>query len=78
MTQGSQDRAASLRRQTRQATIAIVAGFITWMGLAAAGGYFGWPTRFAILIDLAALACLGWALFVLINIRRARRRGEGD
>lgn len=73
----NEERDASLRRQTRQAAIVIVVGFLGWMGFSLAGGALGLPVRFAFLADLAMLAALAWALFVLVNVWRARR-SEGD
>ena len=70
-------RDASLRRQTRQAAIVIIVGFLGWMAFSLFGGAMGLPVRFAFLADLAMLAALAWALFVLINVWRARR-SEGD
>ncbi|QIK40764.1 DUF5337 family protein [Pontivivens nitratireducens] len=73
----NEERNASLKRQTRQASIVIVAGFLGWMAFQLVGGAIGLPVRFAFLADLAMLAALAWALFVLINVWRARR-SEGD
>ena len=73
----NEERNASLKRQTRQASMVIVAGFLGWMAFQLVGGAIGLPVRFAFLADLAMLAALAWALFVLINVWRARR-SEGD
>ena len=72
-----ENRDASLKRQTRQASIVIVVGFLAWMGFQLGGAAMGLPVRLAFLADLAMLAALAWALFVLINVWRVRR-SEGD
>jgi len=73
----NEKRDVSLKRQTRQASIVIIVGFLSWMAFQLLGGVIGLPVRFAFLADLAMLAALAWALFVLINVWRARR-SEGD
>ncbi|SOH95385.1 hypothetical protein SAMN06273572_11059 [Monaibacterium marinum] len=72
-----EERNTSLKRQTRQAAIVIIVGFLGWMGFQLVGGLTGIPVRFAFLADFAMLAALVWALFVLVNVWRARR-SEGD
>jgi hypothetical protein len=49
-----------------------------WMFLSWAGGFYGWPARYAFLIDFLALAAFGWALHVTYRLWRARRAGRGN
>lgn len=60
-------------RQVRQIAVVLVATMVLWMFLSWAGGFYGWPTRFAFLIDFAALAAFAWALIVSVRLWRARR-----
>ncbi|WP_316013975.1 DUF5337 domain-containing protein [Roseobacter sp. HKCCA0434] len=73
----TEEREAQLRRQTRAAAAVIVIGFLGWMGFSLLGAELELPVRFAFLADFAMLAALIWALYVLYNVRRARR-SEGD
>ncbi|MEM7441022.1 MAG: DUF5337 family protein [Pseudomonadota bacterium] len=61
--------------QIRLAAIVIMATMVIWMGASFLGGELGLPTRFAFLIDLAALAAFFWALVVLFF---AWRSGQGN
>jgi predicted MFS family arabinose efflux permease len=61
------------RAQGRLAASVVVATALGWLLLAWAGREFGWPVRYAILIDLAALAAFAWALIVLVRVWRISR-----
>jgi membrane protein implicated in regulation of membrane protease activity len=74
MPQGTPSpRALALARQSRLASLVIAGAMVLWLGGQAAGAYFGWEARFAILFDLAALAALIFALVVTFRVWRARR-----
>lgn len=66
----------SLARQGRIAALVIACAMLFWLGAQWIGGRLGWPARFAILFDLAALAAFFWALVVTWQIWR-KRRDEG-
>lgn len=59
--------------QIRQAAIVIIAAMVLWMGASVFGGYLGLPSRYAFLIDLAALAAFLWAMIVLFRVWRKRQ-----
>jgi predicted branched-subunit amino acid permease len=66
-------------KQTRIASIVIIVAFTSWMGMSWIGGRIGLPTRFAFLIDFAALAALFWAMVVLFWVWRKRQQnGPGN
>ncbi len=60
-------------RQARLVGIVLVATIVLWVGLQWVGAEMGWPPRFALLFDLAALAAFIWALVVTYQIWRKRR-----
>lgn len=60
-------------RQARRAAIVMAATMILWMGAQVVGGEMGWPAKFTLLVDLAALAGFIWALAVTYQIWRKRR-----
>jgi hypothetical protein len=72
------DTDTGLARQARQVAVVLVATAVLWMLLTWAGGLYGWPARFAFLIDLLALAGFAWALIVSLRLWRARRNRSGD
>ena len=51
----------------------MAATMILWMGAQVIGSEMGWAPRFALLIDLAALAGFLWALVTTYQIWRKRR-----
>jgi hypothetical protein len=67
-----------LRIQTRLASIVILVTAISWLGISHIGGVYGWPPKFAILMDFAALAAFGWAIIVLFRVWRKSREDEGN
>ena len=46
---------------------------ILWMGLQVVGGEMGWPVKYTLLFDLAALAGFIWSVAVTYQIWRKRR-----
>jgi Family of unknown function (DUF5337) len=60
-------------RKARLVAVVLIVTMILWMGLQAFGGVMGWNARYAILLDLAALAAFFWALVVTYQIWRTRR-----
>lgn len=63
-----------LARQARLVALVIAGTMVLWIGAQYLGGQLGWPPRFALLIDLFALAGFFWALVVTYRIWRQRRR----
>ena len=63
------------QKQARRAALVILVTFPLWMGISWLGGRMGWDPSYAILADLAAMAAFFWALVVLFQVWRARRRG---
>lgn len=63
------------KRQRLVATVIIVA-VLLWVGAQALGALFNLPVRWVVLMDLAALAALAWALIVLVGVWRLRREKE--
>ncbi len=48
---------------------------VLWLLLGETGRQYGWDGRYALLIDLAALAAYVWALVVAWQLWRKRREG---
>ncbi len=70
-----------LARRARLVAVVLIATMILWVGAQWLGGRLGLAPRFAILLDLAALAGFVWALAVTFQIRRRRnalRRNRGE
>lgn len=60
-------------RQARIAGLVMAVTMLLWLGAQVIGGEMGWQPRFALLVDLAALAAFVWALVVTYRIWRRRR-----
>ncbi len=60
-------------REARMAGIVMAVTMLGWLGAQVVGGEMGWAPRFALLVDLAALAGFVWALVVTYRIWRKRR-----
>lgn len=60
-------------KQARLAAVVMAATMILWMGLQVVGGEMGWPVKYTLLVDLAALAGFIWSLAVTYQIWRRRR-----
>lgn len=67
------DRNDPAKGQIRIAAAVIIVTMLVWMGASFLGGQIGLEPRFAILLDLAALAAFGWAMVVLFWAWRARQ-----
>ncbi|MEM8632659.1 MAG: DUF5337 domain-containing protein [Pseudomonadota bacterium] len=61
-------------RQSRVVAIVIAATILLWIGVQWLGGQLGWPIRYALLFDLAAMAAMIWALVVTWQIWRNRSK----
>jgi hypothetical protein len=72
MTAPLKDQLATAK-QARLAAVVLVATMVLWMGAQVIGGEMGWAPRYALLIDLAALAGFLWALVTTYQIWRKRR-----
>jgi hypothetical protein len=62
-----------LARQARLVALVIAGTMLLWMGAQYVGGEMGWPPKYTLLFDLAALAGFIWALVVTYQIWRKRR-----
>ena len=60
-------------RKSRRVGIVIAVTMALWLAAQWVGGLQGWPARYALLADLAALAAFVWALVVTYQIWRKRR-----
>ncbi|GGE04093.1 hypothetical protein SAMN05421774_101715 [Gemmobacter megaterium] len=65
--------AAAFARQMRVVGAVIAATTVLWLVLGEIGRQYGWDGRYALLIDLAALAAYVWAMFVAWQLWRKRR-----
>ena len=66
----------SQKQQTRDIRLValVIAGtMLLWLGAQVVGADMGWPLRYTLLVDLAALAGFIWALVVTYQIWRKRR-----
>jgi len=63
----------ALARKSRQAALAIAGTMAVWMLLQLIGAEYNWPRKYALLVDLFALAGFIWALTVVFQIWRTRR-----
>jgi hypothetical protein len=59
---GPTEAQARFARQMRVIAIVIAGATVLWLVLGEIGREYGWPPRFALLIDFAALAAYAWAL----------------
>ncbi|WP_407927494.1 DUF5337 domain-containing protein [Fuscibacter oryzae] len=71
MTPGPEQMATA--RQARTAGLVMAGTMVLWLGAQVVGGEMGWPPRFALLVDLLALAGFIWALALTYRIWRKRR-----
>jgi hypothetical protein len=61
-----------LLKSARTIGVVLFLTVVLWMGLQLVGRDMGWPIRFALLIDLAALAGFVWCLVATYRIWRQR------
>lgn len=66
-----------LARQGRIVALVIAATMLVWLLVQWLGPQLGLAGRFALLVDLAALAAFIWAMVVAWQIWRKRRDMEG-
>ncbi len=71
MASGETERA--LARKARSAGLAIAGIMAAYLVLQLIGAEYNWPPKYALLLDLFALAGFIWALAVVFQIWRARR-----
>ena len=60
-------------RLTRRVALVIAGTMVLWLLLQLIGAQYGWPLRYALLVDMAAMAGFIWALIVTYQLWRARR-----
>ena len=60
-------------RDIRLVALVIAGTMLLWMGAQVVGADMGWPLKYTLLVDLAALAGFIWALVVTYQIWRKRR-----
>ncbi|MDZ7905295.1 MAG: DUF5337 domain-containing protein [Cypionkella sp.] len=65
-----------LARKSRIAGLGIAGTMLVWMLLQLIGADYNWPPKYALLVDLFALAGLIWALSLVFQIWRARRKTD--
>ena len=68
------DEELALARQGRYAALVIAGAALLWLAAQALAPAVGLTTRYALLIDLFALAAFVWALIVTYRIWRRRRK----
>lgn len=61
-------------RQAKRAALVIAGTMGLWILLQLIGAQYDWPPKYALLIDLAALAGFIWALVTTFQIWRQGRR----
>lgn len=61
-------------RRAKRAALVIAGTMGLWMLLQLIGAQYDWPPKYALLIDLAALAGFIWALVATFQIWRQGRR----
>jgi len=64
---------ADFRRVMRTTALVIAIATVVWLLLGEVGRQYGWDGRFALLIDLAAMAAYVWALVNAWMLWRKRR-----
>ncbi|WP_299814218.1 DUF5337 domain-containing protein [uncultured Jannaschia sp.] len=70
------DHSNTIAARSRQVGAVIVITALIWMAAQFAGARLGVPVRWMVLIDLAALAAMVWAMIVAAGLWRARRDKE--
>ena len=59
--------------QVRLIALVIAGAMIGWIAVQWLGGQMGWPPKYILLVDLAALAAFVWALVATYRIWRKRQ-----
>ena len=70
------DKDQHLAKKARMVAVVIAVTMLVWLGAQWLGGQLGLPTRYAFLLDMAALAAFVWAFVVIYQIWRARRQQD--
>ena len=73
MAPKASDRSTDTGKPSRRAAMAIAGTMLGWMLLQEIGAQYDWPLKYALLVDLFALAGFIWALIFVFSIWRARR-----
>lgn len=63
----------TMAKAARNAATVMVVTMVAWMGLQVIGQEMGWAPRFALLVDLMAMAGFLWGLVTTYQIWRKRR-----
>lgn len=67
----------AIARTGRLVAVVIVVTALLWIGLQWVGGWANWDPSYAFLLDLSALAALGWSMVVLARLwARQKRAGK--
>ncbi|WP_298429469.1 DUF5337 family protein [uncultured Jannaschia sp.] len=66
----------SIARMQRNIALVILGTFAIWLPMQGIAYWLDLPTRLMGLLDLVALAALGWALFMLLRVRKLRRKED--
>lgn len=73
----TEDAHRALAVQARQAGAVMALAMVLWFVLQWVGGRMGWDSRYAFLIDFAAIGALVWGMIVTWRVWRKRRALEG-
>ena len=66
-----------IARKGRHVALVVAGAMVIWFGAGILGGAMGWPGRYALLFDFAALAALIYAFVNIYQIWRLRRESQG-
>ncbi|NIY80297.1 MAG: DUF5337 domain-containing protein [Rhodobacteraceae bacterium] len=70
------DKDQHLAKKARMVAVVIAVTMLVWLGAQWLGGKLGLPSRYAFLLDLAALAGFVWSFVVMYQIWRDTRRKD--
>ena len=68
MAGGPTEEDRAVARTGRMVALVIACTMLLWMGLQWVGGRANWDPSYAFLLDLSALAALGWSIVVLARL----------
>ena len=66
-----------MARKGRHVAMVIAGAMVVWFCAGLLGSSLGWPGRYALLIDIAALAALVYAFVNIYQIWRMRQNSQG-
>jgi len=66
-----------MARKSRHVAMVIAGAMVVWFGVGLLGSSLGWPGRYALLTDIAALAALIYAFVNIYQIWRMRQNSQG-